>query len=410
MPHGHGAAPTQATQGAGADGLDFEQFLDLNADDLGILASSPESSALLRSIEMDITPSSFLSDLPQPAVEDVSYIHTLPPELLAPFQQATPASSHVPLPPHHPPQYQHVLAPTHFSPRILPSGASSVNASATSLFSCQPPQAPSPLGDHLMIPPQEPIHQPAFISAPWAPFWTAAPLPFNPQTYPQNIIPAHTEVPLCPPSSNPRAKIFAQRQTPSVVPAAADPVAVPAPAPRPEKKRSAVKDPAKSALLNQLQELQNRLLSSESESSVLREKLNMTQQELAKQKAFLQARNSPMATPPPTPEEFADPSPVDSRAGSPPRAGSPTRTNANDIYNTASPFKTRTSKSIPAFTEKIDFANIELKKTSSSRVLEAEKTSYVEAQTQWQQRLATGAPLPAPSQPISINPRMLHRC
>ncbi len=345
------------------------EFRDV-VPDWGELSGSPDS--IIRSIEMELDRQSSLNP-PSPSAltqsmdadDSIRYIQSLPPQSLAPFQHAGPA----PQPANHPP------APQAFTtPRL--------------------PIMPGVTGreelPNIMPMPLPAMTQGAFMQ-PWVPFWTACPLPFNPVSYPQTVLPPTQEVPMCPPSSNPLARRIAEKkslkeskdQSPSSPHTSAS--ATGGKATKTTRTR-APKSPADPLMTAQLNELKNRLASSETESSLLRATLLGMEQELSRQKALLGStpHGSPaMAAHHTTPvENMASPvTPPPTPAGvSPPRQRAGT-----DIYNTASLYKTRTSTSVDAFNQKIDFTHVELRKTNPEKI-EAEKREYIDAQAQWHQR------------------------
>jgi hypothetical protein len=293
-----------------------------------------------------------------PAFPDVRTIQSLPRESLAPFQAGGP----IPFP------------PTSFAP----SGPA-----------VPPSRLPLMPGAN-----QPPVAQPQQASGfvtPWAPFWTACPLPFNPVSYPQAILPptAAAEVPLCPPSSNPRAKKLAEKNKQSKP--SGKPLSKPSsPSPDSAAPRSSKKDKVAAAELRaQLFELKSRLASRESESSALRNQLYSTEAELVRQKALLLTLCAHQdESPTPTSSLVTSPSvvglpptppPTPARSRSPPRA-------AADIFNVSSVHKTRTAVPVDAFHQKIDFTNIELRKTKDAERIEAEKRKHVDSQIRWEQQ------------------------
>jgi chromosome segregation ATPase len=158
---------------------------------------------------------------------------------------------------------------------------------------------------------------------------------------------------MCPPSKNPRAKRIKEVQR--------------------RKKHT-------EHLKAMLAELSRRLASSEDESRQLGARLMEAERELQRQQQLLEERRRQEA-------EMA----AQLRQNSPPRA-----TATADIYNTASPFKSRTNRPVEAFTHKIDFSHIELKKTNLP-IIEAERKGYEQAQQQWESRLRTTSPPPSTS-------------
>jgi len=214
------------------------------------------------------------------------------------------------------------------------------------------------------IPPQNYIPYGGF------PFWTAAPMPFSPMAYPQVIVPASEEVPLCPPSSNPRAKKIAEQQQKkerSKNNSRIDDQ------PRQNKIPNArSKDTSKDLpdLKTQLEDLRTKLRSSEKESYNLRERLMTTENELSllKQKQYT-------PSPPSTPVLSYE---VHHPVQTAPLSNSPPKISPLDIYNPGYlSHKTRTQNNVEAFTQKIDFSTVELRKTNLP-YLEAEKREYLD--------------------------------
>jgi len=299
-----------------------------------------------------------------------------------PMQTITsPPYSYIPTPPPHPRPLKKPAA-INITNVEIPNTTSSIPTS-TPNTAIQVPPSPETrrpvlsnlpqinVGRPIIMQAQQPIPIPPQNYIPYGgfPFWTAAPMPFSPMAYPQVIVPASEEVPLCPPSSNPRAKKIAEQQKKkerSKNNSRIDDQ------PRQNKiSNSKSKDTSTNLpdLKTQLEDLRTKLTSSEKESNHLMEKLKTTENELSllKQKQYT-------PTPPSTPVlmyEVHHPVQTTPFSISPPKI-SP----LVDIYNPGYlSHKTRTQNNVEAFTQKIDFSTVELRKTNLP-YMEAEKREY----------------------------------
>lgn len=209
------------------------------------------------------------------------------------------------------------------------------------------PQAPTPVACY-----------PPAIAFPFVPFWTGCPLPFDPRTYPQPVVP---QTPLLSENSGnslKEEKISKYRQKRCKRnfnrPVDAQRSSLAEKRPRDEKGKFSEPLPSPSmgkrverSLRAQVTELKERLAHSETESRALREKLAYMEQELRLLKLTAQTKAA----------EDERPTEKSKLSSSPPSAYGFTSTDTllQDGY-----------------TEKIDFSKIELRKTDSPH-LEAER-------------------------------------